>query len=147
MKNSKLVERYSVDGSLCYAPYNNDPRVSHSHGRSTGLTSLLSFYVAGIHLTSVRGQAWKIVPQPGDLAEIDFESGTSLESFSTLIISRSAKSFRFRALLRERTPFNQGITSLLSPRSSTHGLSFSCFVWKIDEHCRRSNECEEKTDF
>jgi hypothetical protein len=32
MTNSTFIEGYSADGSLHYAPYRNDPRVSHAHG-------------------------------------------------------------------------------------------------------------------
>lgn len=32
MTNSTFIEGYSADGSLHYAPYTNDPRVSHAHG-------------------------------------------------------------------------------------------------------------------
>lgn len=85
MANSTFIEGYSADGSLHYAPYRNNPRVSHAHGWSTGPTSLLSFYVAGIHLTSSSGKTWKIFTQPGDLTEIDAGFVTALGTFSNSI--------------------------------------------------------------
>jgi hypothetical protein len=85
MTNSTFIEGFSADGSLHYAPYTNDPRVSHAHGWSTGPTSLLSFYVAGIHVTSASGKTWNIAPQPGDLVEIEAGFETSLGTFSNSI--------------------------------------------------------------
>jgi hypothetical protein len=85
MTNSTFIEGYSADGSLHYAPYTNDPRVSHAHGWSTGPTSLLSFYVAGIHLTSASGKTWKIAPQPGDLVDVEAGFETSLGIFSNSV--------------------------------------------------------------
>lgn len=85
MTNSTSIEGYSASGSLHYAPYTNDPRDSHAHGWSTGPTSLLFFYVAGIHLTSSSGQTPSIAAQPGDLTFIETGFVTSLDSFSTSI--------------------------------------------------------------
>jgi hypothetical protein len=92
MTNSTFIEGFSADGSLHYAPYTNDPRVSHAHGWSTGPTSLLSFYVAGIHLTSAGGQTWKIAPQPGGLTELEAGFVTPLGSFSNAIKSSGGTS-------------------------------------------------------
>lgn len=36
MTNSTFIEGYSADGSLHYAPYTNDPQVSHAHGVGVG---------------------------------------------------------------------------------------------------------------
>jgi hypothetical protein len=85
MTNSSFIEGYSADGSLHYAPYTNDPRVSHAHGWSTGPTSLLSFYVAGIHLTSAIGRTWKIAPLMGDLSSVDAGFETPLGEFSNTV--------------------------------------------------------------
>jgi len=76
MTNSTFIEGYSADGSLHYTPYSDDPRVSHSHGWSTGPTSSLSFYVAGLQLVGPAGSEWLIAPQLGDLTEVEagFES-------------------------------------------------------------------------
>ena len=43
MTNSTFIEGYSTNGDLHYAPYTNDPRISHAHGWSTGPTSALTF--------------------------------------------------------------------------------------------------------
>ncbi|RDX56111.1 Six-hairpin glycosidase [Lentinus brumalis] len=42
MTNSTFIEGYSVTGELHYAPYANDPRISHAHGWATGPTSSLT---------------------------------------------------------------------------------------------------------
>ncbi|TVY82323.1 hypothetical protein LSUE1_G005223 [Lachnellula suecica] len=85
MTNSTFIEGYSTNGSLHYAPYENDPRVSHAHGWSTGPTSLLSFYVAGLHLTSAQGKTWKIAPQIGDLTSVDAGFSSALGAFQSSI--------------------------------------------------------------
>ncbi|KIY72366.1 glycoside hydrolase family 78 protein [Cylindrobasidium torrendii FP15055 ss-10] len=82
MTNSTFIEGYSSDGSLHYAPYNNDPRVNHAHGWGTGPTSSLSYYVAGIQLLSAIGETWLIAPQPGDLTFVSGGYTTPLGVFS-----------------------------------------------------------------
>lgn len=82
MTQSTFIEGYSTDGSLHYAPYTNDARISHAHGWSTGPTFILTFYTAGIHLTSASGSTWRISPQPGDLRAIDAGFATNLGQFS-----------------------------------------------------------------
>ncbi|MCJ1331883.1 hypothetical protein MMC10_008575 [Thelotrema lepadinum] len=83
MTNSTFIEGYSTDGSLHYAPYTNDPRVSHAHGWATGPTSLLTFYAAGIHLESAMGKTWRIAPQVGDLESVEAGFETGLGMFTT----------------------------------------------------------------
>ncbi|RDW95315.1 six-hairpin glycosidase-1 [Coleophoma crateriformis] len=83
MTNSTFIEGYSFDGSLHYAPYANDPRVSHAHGWSSGPTSLLSFYVAGLHLLSAEGATWKLAPALGDLTYVHAGFQTGLGSFES----------------------------------------------------------------
>lgn len=83
MTNSTFIEGYSTDGSLHYAPYNNDPRISHAHGWSAGPTAALTFYTAGLHLTGPAGLTWKFAPQPGNLTEVDAGFSTRLGAFST----------------------------------------------------------------
>ncbi|KAF8847178.1 Six-hairpin glycosidase [Acephala macrosclerotiorum] len=85
MTNSTFIEGFSADGSLHYAPYTNDPRVSHAHGWSTGPTSLLSFYVAGIHLEEAGGKTWRIAPQMGDLVSVEAGFNTGLGWFENKI--------------------------------------------------------------
>ncbi|KAJ5413823.1 hypothetical protein N7509_000450 [Penicillium cosmopolitanum] len=82
MTNSTFIEGYSTDGSLHYEPYANDPRVSHSHGWSTGPTSVLMNYAAGLKLTSGAGATWSISPQPGNLTSIDAGFSTKLGAFA-----------------------------------------------------------------
>ncbi|EXJ88367.1 hypothetical protein A1O1_05297 [Capronia coronata CBS 617.96] len=83
MTNSTFIEGYSTNGDLHYAPYLNDPRISHAHGWATGPTSALTFYAAGLQVTSEAGKTWKIAPQLGGLkfAEAGFQ--TSLGNFSS----------------------------------------------------------------
>lgn len=81
MTNSTFIEGYSASGSLHYAPYNNHPRVSHAHGWGTGPTSLMSFYVAGIHLLSANGATWSIAPMIGDLTYVHAGFQTALGTF------------------------------------------------------------------
>lgn len=83
MTNSTFIEGYSTDGSLHYAPYTNDPRVSHSHGWSTGPTAALTFYAGGLHLTGPAGATWRIAPQPGDLTMVDTGFSTEQGLFSS----------------------------------------------------------------
>ncbi|KAB8218983.1 Six-hairpin glycosidase-like protein [Aspergillus novoparasiticus] len=83
MTNSTFIEGYSTDGTLHYAPYTNDARVSHAHGWSTGPTAALSFFAAGLHLTGPAGATWRFAPQPGDLTSVDAGYTTALGLFST----------------------------------------------------------------
>ncbi|KAJ5808672.1 hypothetical protein N7474_009941 [Penicillium riverlandense] len=83
MTQSTFIEGYSTDGSLHYAPYTNDPRISHAHGWSTGPTSALTTYTAGIQLTGPAGSTWLITPQPGNLKTLHAGLTTSRGGFST----------------------------------------------------------------
>ncbi|KAJ5506479.1 Bacterial alpha-L-rhamnosidase [Penicillium expansum] len=82
MTNSTFIEGYSSDGSLHYEPYTNDPRVSHAHGWSTGPTSVLMNYAAGLRLESAAGATWSIAPQPGNLTSVDAGFVTKLGTFA-----------------------------------------------------------------
>ncbi|KAJ5736433.1 uncharacterized protein N7483_001558 [Penicillium malachiteum] len=82
MTQSTLIEGYSTDGSIHYAPYIDDARISHAHGWSTGPTYALTAYAAGIQLTGPGGSSWKIAPQPGDLTTVDAGLSTSRGVFS-----------------------------------------------------------------
>ena len=92
MTNSTFIEGYSVDGSLNYAPYPNGPRVSYSHGWSTGPTYVLTTYAAGIQLTSTQGATWTIAPSLGGLKSVEAGHSTGLGSFnsSVRLIRRAA---------------------------------------------------------
>lgn len=83
MTQSTFIEGYSTDGSIHYAPYSDDARISHAHGWSTGPTYALTAYAAGIQLTGPAGKTWLIYPQPGDLTEVDAGLTTALGKFST----------------------------------------------------------------
>lgn len=71
MTNSTFIEGYTADASLHYAPYTNDARVSHAHGWSTGPTSLLTFYTAGLRITSAGGKTWTVGPTLGGLTTVE----------------------------------------------------------------------------
>ncbi|KAI0757240.1 bacterial alpha-L-rhamnosidase domain protein [Daedaleopsis nitida] len=83
MTNSTFIEGYSTSGELHYAPYTNDPRISHAHGWATGPTSSLTTFVAGIQLLSDAGATWAIVPQIGDLTHVDAGFATTRGTFSS----------------------------------------------------------------
>lgn len=85
MTNSTFIEGYQADGELHYAPYNNDPRVSHAHGWATGPTSVLTFYIAGLHLLSDGGATWEVYPRLGDLKYVDTGFSTNVGAFSALV--------------------------------------------------------------
>lgn len=71
MTNSTFIEGYAADGSLAYAPYTNDARVSHAHGWSTGPTSLLMFRTAGLSIASAGGRTWTVAPSLGGLTSVE----------------------------------------------------------------------------
>ncbi|KAB2579338.1 putative alpha-l-rhamnosidase protein [Lasiodiplodia theobromae] len=83
MTNSTFIEGYSTTGDLHYAPYNNDPRISHAHGWATGPTGVLTFRVAGIQLTTAAGETWRVEPSFGDLTRVEAGFSTNLGAFST----------------------------------------------------------------
>ena len=81
MTNSTFIEGYSTNGDLHYAPYTNDPRISHAHGWATGPTSALTFYAAGLQITGPSGSTWKIEPMLGGLPSAEAGFQTSLGNF------------------------------------------------------------------
>lgn len=82
MTNSSFIEGYSTDGSIHYAPYTNNARISHAHGWSTGPTGVLSRYAAGIQTVSANGSTWLMAPQPGNLTDIQAGYATPIGNFS-----------------------------------------------------------------
>lgn len=82
MTNSTFIEGYSTNGDLHYAPYANDPRISHAHGWATGPTSTLTFFGAGLQVTSAAGKTWLVDPQLGGLSSVEAGFQTSVGSFS-----------------------------------------------------------------
>ena len=81
MTNSSFIEGYSTNGSLHYAPYGNDARISYAHGWATSPTSTLTFYAAGLHLTGAAGQTWSVRPQLGTLKKVSAAYETLLGAF------------------------------------------------------------------
>lgn len=82
MTNSSFIEGYSITGELHYAPYINDPRISHAHGWATGPTSSLTFYIAGIQILTAGGATWRVAPDLGDLKHVDAGFSTTVGFFS-----------------------------------------------------------------
>ncbi|KAI8995346.1 bacterial alpha-L-rhamnosidase domain protein [Trametes punicea] len=108
MTNSTFIEGYSVTGALHYAPYTDDARISHAHGWATGPTSSLTTYVCGIKLLSGAGDTWTIVPQPGDLTDVDAGFSTSIGKFSSRW-SRSDSTFRLSVSTPKDTTGTVGV--------------------------------------
>jgi hypothetical protein len=92
MTNSSFIEGYSINGDLHYAPYSNDARVSHAHGWSTGPTSALTFFGAGVQLTTAMGKTWLIQPRLGGLKRITAGYKTLLGEFSASWTAGKAES-------------------------------------------------------
>lgn len=82
MTNSSLIEGYSTNGDLHYAPYDNDARISYAHGWATGPTSALTFFAAGLRVDSGAGKKWTIQPRLGALKNVDAGFETPLGDFS-----------------------------------------------------------------
>ncbi|KAK3938559.1 Six-hairpin glycosidase-like protein [Diplogelasinospora grovesii] len=85
MTNSTFIEGYSTNGDLHYAPYTNDPRVSHAHGWATGPTNALTAYTAGLQIAKEAGKVWKISPSLGGLSKAQAGFQTAVGSFSSLV--------------------------------------------------------------
>lgn len=83
MTQSTFIEGYSTDGSLHYAPYRNDARISHAHGWATGPTAALMFYAAGLQIAGAGGERWLFAPMPGDLQAVEAGFETRLGRFAT----------------------------------------------------------------
>ncbi|KAF2452898.1 bacterial alpha-L-rhamnosidase domain-containing protein [Lineolata rhizophorae] len=88
MTGSTFVEGYSLDGSLRYAPYQNDAKLSHAHGWSSSPTSSLMFGVAGIRILAPGGRRWSIEPMLGDLKLVDAAFRTVLGRFGVRVTKR-----------------------------------------------------------
>ena len=102
MTNSTFIEGYSSNGVLHYAPYTNDPRISHAHGWATGPTATLTSYVGGMHLLSAGGKTWEISPALGNLRSVDTGFSTDLGTFSCQV---SASDVGTITALKFVTPF------------------------------------------
>lgn len=95
MTNSTFIEGYSTDGSIHYAPYSDDARISHAHGWSTGPTGVLSRYAAGLQVTGPAGKTWFMAPQPGNLTDIQAGYQTNLGNFSAHWTSDQNRSWNY----------------------------------------------------
>ncbi|KIK50530.1 glycoside hydrolase family 78 protein [Collybiopsis luxurians FD-317 M1] len=78
---STLLEGMTANGSLFYRyyqGYNDDAAyTSHAHGWSSGPTSALTIYVAGLSVTSPQGKTWNLEPHiggPMDTAQAGFST-------------------------------------------------------------------------
>lgn len=80
MTNSTYIEGYDISGRLHYPAYQDDARISHAHGWSTGPLIALSQYAAGLHVQNAT--SWLVQPQPGNLTMIDCGFTTALGTFS-----------------------------------------------------------------
>lgn len=139
MTNSTFIEGYSTDGSLHYAPYTNDPRVSHAHGWATGPTSTLTFLAAGLQVISGAGQQWLIEPQLGSLKNVEAGFRTNIGSFSSHVtaISEGGLNVTFS------TPSETSGTV----RLRYNGTIVSLTIDNLDETNESSPELVRRQDF
>ncbi|PSK60277.1 hypothetical protein B9Z65_1175 [Elsinoe australis] len=82
MTNSSLIEGYSTNGDLHYAPYDSDARISYAHGWATGPTSALTSYAADLRVDTGAGKKWTIQLRLGGLKNVDAGFETPLGGFS-----------------------------------------------------------------
>ena len=87
MTNSTFIEGYSTNGDLHYAPYDNDPRISHAHGWATGPTSALTQNAAGLQILSAGGKTWTVAPRLGGLKNAEAGYSTLLGNFMSNVTS------------------------------------------------------------
>lgn len=122
MTNSTFIEGYSTDGSLHYPPYVEDARISYAHGWSTGPTSALTLYGAGLQVTSAGGKTWRIAPSLGGLNSIDVGYQTTVGSFSLNATANAANCLNIKCLTAFFTTPDgtSGVVSVENPgRAST----------------------------
>jgi len=80
MTNSTFNEGYDVSGALHYPAYEDDARISHAHGWSTGPLLALTNYAAGLRVTN--SSVWEVYPQPGNLTNVEAGFTTAIGTFS-----------------------------------------------------------------
>nr|OQO15778.1 hypothetical protein B0A51_17389 [Rachicladosporium sp. CCFEE 5018] len=134
MTNSTFIEGYQADGVLHYAPYKNDPRISHAHGWATGPTSTLTFYVAGIHLLTSGGETWEITPSLADLTFVDAGFSTNVGSFASQVNAStdgSITGFTFTA--PEGTTGRVSLPGVSGSLVSGNGTSVALVGGKVSE--------------
>jgi hypothetical protein len=88
MTNSTFNEGYDVSGALHYPAYQDDARISHAHGWSTGPMIALSNYVAGLHV--VNSSTWVVYPQPGNLTSVDAGFMTAIGTYKATYEAQTA---------------------------------------------------------
>ncbi|GAB7354936.1 hypothetical protein MBLNU459_g5557t1 [Dothideomycetes sp. NU459] len=94
MTNSTFNEGYDVSGALHYPAYEDDARISHAHGWSTGPIIALTNYAAGLHV--INSTHWLVHPQPGNLTAVEAGFETAFGSFTANYSSAgSTSSFTF----------------------------------------------------
>ena len=124
MTNSTFIEGYSTNGDLHYAPYSNDPRISHAHGWATGPTSTLTFYAAGLRVTSAAGKTWSVSPNLGGLTNAAAGFSTPLGHFSVNVTTPIANSTDL-AIDIEAPPGTTGTVSIPAPETAGKQVAFS----------------------
>lgn len=152
MTNSTFIEGYSTNGDLHYAPYTNDPRVSHAHGWSTGPTSTLTFFAAGLTVTSEAGKTWRVAPQLGGLRMANAGYQTSLGSFSSHVNATADGGLEIEIITPVNTlgtislPYEGGTVSVNITkigggnfRPNGIGASAPSFHWMLDKSPTSNN--------
>lgn len=83
--SSPAIPRRSLAGICSYrattGALNDLSFTSHSHGWSTGPTSALTFYVAGINVVEARGRRWRFAPHTSGLSAAQASFETQLGTF------------------------------------------------------------------
>jgi hypothetical protein len=143
MTNSTFIEGYASDGSLHYAPYTNDPRVSHAHGWSTGPTGILTFYAAGIMASGAEGRTWVMKPSPGDLKTVEAGFKTGIGEFAAKYVAkRLGWEYSFQAPVGTRGalsveyPKCGGILSIMEVSGACKGINLKIKSKRTEDNGR-----------
>ncbi|KEQ73170.1 alpha-L-rhamnosidase [Aureobasidium namibiae CBS 147.97] len=91
MTNSTYIEGYDTSGALHYPAYEDDARISHSHGWSSGPVLALSTFAAGLHV--LNKTSWVAHPQPGNLTHVEagFKVGHGSYAANYSVVAKSAR--------------------------------------------------------
>lgn len=117
---STMIEGFRVDGSFEYrigpnATYGTDASyISHSHSWSTGPTSALTKYIAGLDVTGPGGKTWVFAPQFGLLTFAEAGFTTKLGAFRSRWILNTIGSVA--------DPIPDGYNVTLSAPNGTSGV-------------------------
>ena len=106
--NSTSIEGYFMSGHLRYAPYDNDPRISHAHGWITGPMSTLTYCAAGLQVLMASGKTWAVSPSSGGLKSSEAGHSTNLGKFSSDVTS-SDQALRNRFDTQANTSWSLGL--------------------------------------